>query len=34
VDLAVSHIDERRDVAPQIQQGVELDGGLGFAELV
>ena len=32
VPLPVGDLDERRDVSPQIQKGVEFDGGLPFAE--
>src|SRR5659263_263908 len=32
VPLAVGDLDERGDVPPQIQKGVEFDGGLPFAE--
>ena len=32
VPLAVRDLDERGDVPPQIQKGVEFDGGLPFAE--
>lgn len=33
MDLAVGDLDESRDIATQIQQRMELNGGLGTAEI-
>ena len=33
VQFSVADIDERGDVAPQVQESMELDGALGFSKV-